>query len=109
MARERAGKSQEGAAKQVGLVGASKSTISAYERGTKVAPQQVLRTLARWYGVSVDLFLHPDVTADEMIDRRMDQLTDASAAAERADWEAAAALPPASEDGTDAELRTQSA
>lgn len=109
MARERAGKSQEGAAKQIGLVGASKSTISAYERGTKVAPQQVLRTLARWYGVSVDLFLHPDVSADEVIDRRMDQLAGAAGAAERGDWASAAELPPASEDGIAAEPRTRSA
>jgi len=70
MARERAGKNQEGAAIEIGLEASSKSTISGYERGTP-APQPVLRKLARWYKVPIDLFLHPPRTADELIDRRL--------------------------------------
>lgn len=87
MARERAGKSQKGAALELGMSEKSKSTISDYERGEQVAPQPVLRRLARWYGVPVELFLNPRATADEVIEDRMHDLARRAAAVERLDWE----------------------
>lgn len=88
MARERAGKSQKGAAQEIGLAESSKSTISDYETGAQVAPQPVLHRLARWYGVPVDLFLHPPATADEVIEKLLDEASRAGESAERRDWEA---------------------
>ncbi len=88
MARERAGKSQAGAAQTIGLAGASKSTISDYERGEQIAPQAVLRTLARWYGVPVDLFTRPPITSDEVIDRLLDEASRSGEAGERREWAA---------------------
>jgi transcriptional regulator with XRE-family HTH domain len=108
MARERAGKSQEGAAKEVGLAEASKSTISDYERG-KAAPQSVLRKLARWYGAPIELFNSPPILADEVIERLMDELSRGAGAAERRDWDVGLDQDPASDAGTSAELRRHSA
>ncbi len=88
MARERAGKNQAGAAVEIGLEAASKSTISDYENAKQIAPQPVLRTLARWYGVPVDLFLHPPVTSDEVIEFTIDQVASLAGDVERRDWEA---------------------
>jgi transcriptional regulator with XRE-family HTH domain len=87
MARERAGKSQSGAAQEIGLAAASKSTISDYERGAQPAPQQVLRTLARWYAVPVDLFQKPPITSDEVIEARLRELASRAEDAERQDWQ----------------------
>jgi transcriptional regulator with XRE-family HTH domain len=97
MAREKAGKSQEGAAKEVGLAEASKSTISDYERG-KAAPQPVLRKLARWYGVPIDLFNRPPILADEVIDRLIEELSRDAGVAERRDWDVGLDRDPASDD-----------
>lgn len=97
MARERAGKSQEGAAVEIGLSKASKSTISDYENAMTEAPQKALRTLARWYDVPVDLFNRPPMTADEVIDQLADRLSRDAAAAERVDWEAERDQAPASD------------
>lgn len=99
MARERAGKNQKGAAVEIGLAEASKSTISDYENGVP-APQPVLRKLARYYEVPVELFLDPPPTADEVIQRRMEELARAAADAERRDWsQEEAARAQAFEDG----------
>lgn len=86
MARERAGKSQKGAAMHIGLADSSKSTISDYERGEQVTPQPVLRTLARWYAVPVELFLHPPISADELIQAFLDEPSRLAGDAERRDW-----------------------
>jgi transcriptional regulator with XRE-family HTH domain len=88
MARERAGKSQKGAAVEIGLAETSKSTISDYENGSQIAPQQVLRQLARWYGVPVELFTHPRLTADEVIDAMIDDVARLGTEAEQRDWRA---------------------
>lgn len=109
MARERAGKSQAGAAQEIGLAAKSKSTISDYERGEQQAPQQVLRTLARWYQVPVDLFTSPGLTAEEMIQARMDELERRAADAERADWNAGEGRGPSSGGGNGAALRKRTA
>lgn len=87
MARERAGKSQSGAAKEIGLAETSKSTISDYENAVQCAPQPVLRVLARWYGVPVDLFQRPPLTADEVIERLLDEASRSGEDAERRDWD----------------------
>ena len=49
MARERSGKSQQGAAEHLGFSTKSKSTISDYENGVTVPALRVLRKLAVWY------------------------------------------------------------
>lgn len=66
-ARERAGKSQKGAAEQLGLSGNSKSSISDYENGVTPASQITLRRLAKWYGVPVSLLTEPAETPEERI------------------------------------------
>lgn len=109
MSRERAGKNQAGAAEKLGLSKTSKSTVSDYENGTQVAPQPVLRKLARFYAVPVELFLDPPPTAEEMIEARMAELADGAADAERRDWAAGRGPSPASEHGSDAEPDRRSA
>jgi transcriptional regulator with XRE-family HTH domain len=83
MARERAGKSQAGAAEVAGLSKNSKSSISDYENGVTAVPQPVLRRLARWYGVPVRMFTEPQLTAEEILDGAVRD----AAELERADWE----------------------
>jgi transcriptional regulator with XRE-family HTH domain len=68
IARERAGKSQAGAAEYLGLSKSSKSTISDYERGTTEIPQRFLRRLAEWYGVPLRVFTEPERTAFDRLD-----------------------------------------
>lgn len=68
MARERAGKSQKGAAEYLGLSGNSKSSVSDYENAITQAPQTTLRKLARWYGVPYKAFNEPLPTAFEALD-----------------------------------------
>ncbi len=87
MARERAGKNQSGAAVKIGLEPTSKSTISDYENAVQVAPQPVLRTLARWYAVPIDLFQRPPLTSDEVIQRVIDRAERHAADVEQRDWE----------------------
>lgn len=68
MARERAGKSQAGAAEYLGLSPNSKSSISDYENGVTPAPILALRRLARWYGVPLATFTEPRPTIEEQLD-----------------------------------------
>lgn len=84
IARERAGKSQAGAAEFLGLSVNSKSSISDYESGVTPIPQLYLRRLARWYNVPVRMFTEPQPTAEEVLDQAV---ADASEQ-ERLDWEA---------------------
>lgn len=87
MARERAGKSQKGAALHLGLSENSKSSVSDYESGTGThASQETLLSLARWYDVPLSLFTHPMPTSDEVIDRLIDEASRIGEAAERRDW-----------------------
>lgn len=99
MARERAGKSQKGAAEVIGLSENSKSTISDYENGIQQAPQQVLRTLARWYGVPVRVFLDPRPTADEVIEDLLSEAVRLGEAAEQRGWAAGQGQGPEADDG----------
>lgn len=68
MARERAGKSQAGAARFLGLSENSKSSVSDYETGVTPPSLKTLRRLARWYGVPLDVFTEPGPTAFERLD-----------------------------------------
>lgn len=101
MARERAGKSQKGAALELGLSEKSKSTVSDYESGNpdKAPSQRTLRILARWYGVPVELFVSPPPTAFEVIEQLLDEASRAGEAAERRDWEAGEGRAPEAGDG----------
>lgn len=69
IARERSGKSQEGAARELGLSAASKSTISDWENGVREPKLSQLRSLARYYEVPINLFVDPPATAFEDLDR----------------------------------------
>jgi transcriptional regulator with XRE-family HTH domain len=68
MARERAGKSQAGAAELIGLKRSSKSSISDYENGVTPVPMKMLRRFAEWYGVPLRVFTEPKPTAYEQLD-----------------------------------------
>ena len=83
MARERAGKSQGGAAEFLGFSPRSKSSISDYENGVTVPSLPVLRRLAGWYGVPLATFTDPMATPEE----RLDEIVQLAAAEERADYE----------------------
>jgi transcriptional regulator with XRE-family HTH domain len=85
IAREDAGKSQEGAARELGLSAASKSTISDWENGVREPKLSQLRVLARYYGVPMDLFVTPPPTAFEDL-ARVKELAAAALDAEAADW-----------------------
>jgi len=87
MARERAGKSQKGAALELGLSENSKSSVSDYESGTGThASQDTLLALARWYTVPLSVFTDPLPTSDEVIERLIDEASRLGASAERRDW-----------------------
>lgn len=94
MARERAGKSQAGAATAIGLSPKSKSSVSDWENG-RVPALSVLRRLAAYYEVPLEVFTHPDPTPDE----RLDELVRLAGARERADWEAGEGRDPETGDG----------
>lgn len=85
IAREQSGKSQEGAARELGLSAASKSTISDWENGVREPKLSQLRALARYYEVPIDLFVSPPATAFEDLDR-MKELAGAALEAEEEDW-----------------------
>lgn len=105
MARERAGKSQAGAAEFLGLSKKSKSTISDYENGVTVPPLQFLRRLADWYGVPLEVFTNPEPTIEE----RLDAIVHAAAELEREDWAREQATRQAPGDGRDVEPDRRSA
>jgi transcriptional regulator with XRE-family HTH domain len=82
MARERAGKSQAGAAEFIGLSASSKSTVSDWENGARPPKLNQLRRLAAHYEVPLELFTDPEPTPEERIDSIVRLATDA----ERRDW-----------------------
>lgn len=108
VARERAGKSQEGAALELGLKPSSKSTISDWENGVRPPSLPQLRRLARYYNVPINVFVEPGPTAEEDLDRLV-ELAASSIDAERDDWEAGQARDPDAGAGPDAQLGTRSA
>lgn len=85
IARERAGKSQEGAARELGLSASSKSTISDWENGVREPKMSQLRALARYYEVPLSLFVDPPATAFEELDR-VRALAAGALEAEAEDW-----------------------
>lgn len=97
MARERAGKSQAGAAEYLGFSTKSKSTISDYENGVTVPSLRVLRRLASWYAVPLQVFTNPEPTFEE----RLDAIVLEASAEERAGWAEEQEALRASEDGHD--------
>lgn len=109
IARERANLSQASAAKELGLSGQSKSTMSAWESGTREPKASMLARMARLYGVPMDMLANPAPTAHEVIDRRLDEIVSEASALERADWARDQATRPAAEDEPGAEPRTRSA
>ncbi len=68
MARERAGKSQAGAAQHLNLSASSKSTVSDWENGARPPKLNQLRRLAEYYGVPLVVFTDPEPTPEERID-----------------------------------------
>lgn len=87
IAREHAGLSQETAARELGLSGKSKSTLSAWESGARDPRSSMLVKMARLYGLPVEMLADPQPTAHEAIDRRLDELARAAGELEREDWE----------------------
>jgi transcriptional regulator with XRE-family HTH domain len=88
MAREHAGLSQATAAKELGLSGRSKSTLSAWEAGTREPRPSMLSRMAALYGVPVDRFMRPAPTAFEQIDAWLAEGVRIGAARESEDWAA---------------------
>lgn len=89
IARERANLTQGAAAKALGLSGQSKSTMSAWEAGTREPSPSKLEAMARLYDVQVELFMNPEPTAFERVDERLDEIARLAAQRERRDWESA--------------------
>lgn len=85
MARERAGMSQETVAKEIGLSGQSKSTLSAWEAGRREPKASMLARMARIYGVPATVFTDPEPTPEE----RLDEIARLAEERERQDWERA--------------------
>src|SRR5574343_481166 len=87
MARERANLTQESVARAIGLSGRSKSTLSAWEAGTRDPRARYVQALAILYGVPVERFMQPAPTPYEAIDEWIAEASRAAAALERQDWE----------------------
>lgn len=88
MARERANLTQAAVAGELGLSNESKSTMSAWEAGTREPKLRYLKEMARLYGVPLELFTDPPPTAEEQIDQRLEALAQVALQRERQDWEA---------------------
>lgn len=108
MARESRGLSQEGAAREVGLK--TKSALSDYETGVTEPPQSRLRALAALYGWDLEIFIDPDLTAEEMAQERMSRKARAAIrVADQVSAEEEAATPLAGGGSPGDELRRRSA
>jgi transcriptional regulator with XRE-family HTH domain len=81
-ARERSGKSQQGAAEFLGFSSKSKSTISDYENGVTIPALRMLKRLAEWYGLPLETFTEPDPTPEE----RLDEISRLAVRREQRDW-----------------------
>ena len=104
-ARERAGKSQGGAAEFLGFSPKSKSTISDYETGVTVPSLPVLRRLADWYGLPLETFTAPAATPEE----RLDEISRLAGQREQREWDAGRDRGPGAADEPDAGPRRLSA
>lgn len=105
MARERAGKSQAGAAQHLNLSASSKSTVSDWENGVRPPKLNQLRRLAEYYGVPLLVFTDPDPTPEE----RIDEIVQLAGAAERRGAEVGREPVPEDGDEPAAELGRRSA
>ena len=95
VARERANLSQEAVAKEIGLSSTSKSTMSAWENGTRDPKLRHLTAMARLYGVPVAVFMEPTATATELLEERLAALARAAIRAAVSDAQTEAQRPPA--------------
>lgn len=87
MARERANLTQSAVAESLGLSSESKSTMSAWEAGTREPKLRYLKAMAQLYGVPLETFTDPGPTASEDLDRLVELATGAAKLA-RQDLEA---------------------
>jgi transcriptional regulator with XRE-family HTH domain len=78
VARERANLTQEAVAQELGLSSRSKSTMSAWETGSRDPKLRYLNAMARLYGVPVSVFMEPDPTAEESLEERLAKLARAA-------------------------------
>lgn len=101
IARERADISQGTAAQELGLSGKSKSTLSAWENGTREPRPSMLSRMAALYGVPVEMFANPAPTAMEVIDQWLDRTVATAGELERLDWGARPAPGPESDASPD--------
>jgi transcriptional regulator with XRE-family HTH domain len=108
IARERSGKSQAGAARELGMSAASKSTVSDWENGVREPKLSQLRALARYYQVPLDLFVDPPATAFDDLDR-MVGLAAAALEAEAEGWASERGSDPEDAGDGDDQPHTQSA
>ncbi|MEO7332813.1 MAG: helix-turn-helix transcriptional regulator [Gemmatimonadales bacterium] len=88
MARERANLTQAAVAGELGLSSESKSTMSAWEAGTREPKLRYLKAMARLYGVALEMFTDPEPSARERIEDRLAEWSQAALRLEREDWEA---------------------
>lgn len=109
IAREHAQLSQETAARELGLSGKSKSTLSAWESGARDPRSSMLVKMARLYGIPVEMLADPQPTAHEAIDRRLDEIARLAGELEREDWAAGQDRGRPAADGPDAEPGRRSA
>lgn len=95
IARERANLTQDAVAGELGLSTKSKSTMSAWEAGTREPKLRYLKAMATLYGVPLEMFTDPEPTAHERIDARLEELGLAALRQEREDWAAGEPSPEA--------------
>lgn len=109
VARERANLSQEAVAREIGLSSTSKSTMSAWENGTRDPKLRHLNAMARLYGVPVSVFMDPAPTATELLEARLADLARAAIRLAVADAQAEAQPSPSSDGQPTVQPRTRSA
>lgn len=108
VARENAGLTQAAAAELIGYRGTSKSSVNAWEDGRRPVPLAKLKALAKLYGVPMELFIDPQPTAHERVER-LQVLAAAALDQEAEDWEAGEDQGPAADDGHGGPPRRRSA
>lgn len=87
MARERVNLTQAAAAEALGLSGHSKSTLSAWENGSREPKASYMVRMAELYEIPVEILMTPPApTAYEIIDARLDELRRVAGVLERDDW-----------------------
>ncbi len=95
IAREAANLTQAAVAEQLELSSQSKSTMSAWEAGTREPKLRYLKAMADLYGVPLEFFTEPEPTAYERIEERLRELAIEALVDESRDWMEAEARGPA--------------